>query len=172
MKSRQAYWSAKEYLMWEFLIGGRRNFKSSTESKAEASKLTFSSKFCNILETRWNSDQIEIEDGWWAKSRPPYLRAPSFGFGGTSDFPPFQIPTTPRNHFSPPMNQIYLHCLPQFAWGVHLTKCNPRYWSQKMPSGDICTPERGRPIPQSRNSPPNRLSQYHFSAFSQCAGNQ
>ena len=96
----------------------------------------------------------------------PYLRAPSFGFGGTSNFPPFQIPTTPRNHFSPPMNQIYLHCLPQFAWGVHLTKCNPRYWSQKMPSGDICTPERGRPIPQSSNSPPNRLSQYHFSAFS------
>ena len=34
-----------------------------------------------------------------------------------------------------------------------------------MPSGDICTPERGRPIPQSSNSPPNRLSQYHFSAF-------
>ena len=52
------------------------------------------------------------------KHRRPnsYLRGPSFGFGGTLDFPRWQILATPRNHFSPPMNQIYLHCLPPQTW--------------------------------------------------------
>ena len=144
MKSRQAYWSAKEYLMWEFLIGTAGEILNPMLNKECTNKIWahFLLGFCNILETRLNSDQIKNKHRWTFSS---YLWGPSFGFGGTLDFPGWHIPATPKNHFSPPMNQIYLHCLPPDAdlhAGFIWQNAIPAIGGRRCHQRNICTPER------------------------------
>ena len=64
MKSRQAYWSAKEYLMWEFLIGGRRNFKSSSK-KDKGWSFQFKHHFLiQVLQYPGNEIKFRSDRNW------------------------------------------------------------------------------------------------------------
>ena len=89
---------------------------------------------------------------------PPLILSPSFGFGGTLDFPVWQILGTPRNHFSPaPMNQIYLHCLHPdtadlhegFIWQNAILDIG----GEDAASGGHLYSWEGGPIPQSSKPP-------------------
>ena len=84
-------------------------------------------EFCNFLETRPNSDQIKSSIGdqillsgsilwfWW------HARFSGLANSGHAQKPFFTSSNEPN---------IFALLPPDvgFAWGVHLTKCNPRYW--------------------------------------------
>ena len=93
----------------------------------QKSELAFSREFCNFLETRPNSDQIKTGIGdqillsesilwFWC-----YARFSGLANSGHAQKPFFTSSNEPN---------IFALLPPDvgFAWGVHLTKCNPRYW--------------------------------------------
>lgn len=124
-------------------------------------------KFCNILETRPNSDQIKTSI---VVQIPPLLSAGSIlwfwwhaWFSALANSGHAQKPfftSNEPNIFALPPPDVDLHA--GFIWQNAILDIGGRRCHQ----GDICTPERG-PIPQSTNPPPNHLSQYNISLLSQ-----
>ena len=123
----------------------------------QKSELTFSREFCNFLETSPNSDQIKrsicdqillllsypepILWFWW------HARFSGLANSGHAQKPFFTGSNEPNIFALPPPRRRW------FAWGVHLTKCNPRYWRRRCGIRGTFVLLRGRANPPIHQTP-------------------